>query len=143
MSQSEILEIIEERVDFTVNRGNELNDELAIKHETIKIALLPIKANNYEIYNEKQSFNINCFHQIGWPDPFPNKMKDGKFVPISESDCEKYVKSTKAINKKLLVEENMFLSKNVDIMNIFTLRKQKKTLKQMVGRKETSLNLGL
>ena len=124
MSPSEILEIIEERIEFTVNRANEMNNELSIKHETIKIALLPIKANNYEIYNEKQSFNINYFHQIGWPDPFPNKMKDGKFVPISESDSEKYVKNTKIINKKMLVEENMYLSKNVDIVNIFTLRKQ-------------------
>jgi len=68
-------------------------------------------------------------------------MKDGKFVPISEADSEKYVKSTKIINKKMLIEENMFMSKNVDIVNIFTLRKQKKTLKQMVERKETSINL--
>lgn len=123
MSQSEIQEIIEDRVDFMVNKGLEINQGVQMRHETVKIGLLPLKANNYEFYGENQTFNINFFHQLGWPDPFPNKIKDGKFVPLSDADSEKYVKSIQKINQKLLSEDNMFCSKKVDIINLFTIRR--------------------
>jgi hypothetical protein len=62
-----------------------------MQHKTVELGgFWPIKdpANIYGIIkDQKTSYNIYSFSQLGWPDPFPKPLLEGDFIdPPAISD---------------------------------------------------------
>ena len=85
MSNAEVKEIIDDRVNYMIDRSQEWVEEFGMQYETVTNgAFQNVKSlKEYDLQPTKSQkdkhWNINSFKSIGWVDPFPKKIQVGKF----------------------------------------------------------------
>mmetsp|Transcript_41577 Transcript_41577/g.63445 ORF Transcript_41577/g.63445 Transcript_41577/m.63445 type:complete len:95 (+) Transcript_41577:1085-1369(+) len=80
----------------------------------------PIKSvKTYNFKYEKKPYSISSFSSIGWPDPFPRPIPQGKGIPnISVDELRNQKNQAKLANKKTLKSEVIFEETHIDPVKV-------------------------
>lgn len=84
--------------------------------ETVKFGALTVIKQPY-FDDDPKPWTLDNFSLIGWPDPFPKPMKNGKFKDSKPShhEIQSYKALVKKKNKKYLSLDMNFQAKGVNI----------------------------
>ena len=112
----------------------ELNDKFHMLDETIEHgSTCHIKSNKLYDFNAKpRAYRIDSLADIGWPDPFPQKVREGKYQAPNLSVEEKlaYREKTQLSNTRIL-EGSAYIFESIQVNPEEVKDKHKKLLEAM------------